>query len=86
MPSRLAQIPIWFQRSSGNSQKSDSGPFVPPRNVRAETEALATELVRSMKGNSPSDGGTTRLNRLLFEGRIEQLLGELADDLWRRRT
>src|SRR5690606_2417334 len=38
------QLAIWFQRTFGNSRKFDPGPFVPPRDVRAESERVRREL------------------------------------------
>jgi len=38
------ELGIWFQRSFGNDRKFNPGPFVPPRDLQAETTKLAEEL------------------------------------------
>lgn len=38
------QLAVWFQRAFGSNRKFDPGPFVPPRDLKAETESLRAEL------------------------------------------
>ncbi len=38
------QLAIWFQRSFGSNRKFEPGPFVPPRDLKAESESLKAEL------------------------------------------
>jgi type I restriction enzyme R subunit len=38
------QLAIWFQRTFGANRKFDPGPFVPPRDLKAESDSLKKEL------------------------------------------
>lgn len=38
------QLAVWFQRAFGSNRKFEPGPFVPPRDLKAETESLRAEL------------------------------------------
>jgi hypothetical protein len=64
------ELAVWFQRSFGNNRKFEPGPFRPPSEPKKAEAPLHAEMQRLRDDK-------------VFDGKLDALLGELSDEVWK---
>jgi type I restriction enzyme R subunit len=76
-----SQLAIWFQRTFGNNRKFAPGPYIPPKQLRADTEELKQELA-TLRAAAKEHAGAAEAARLAADEQAKRALG--AEEAARR--